>query len=394
MKRLSKKLAIRARALLRAWRNPAFPKLPQRRQRVTAAIMTRNSAERLPRLVSQLYAFVDEIIIGVDASSTDSTWRVARRWGDRVYRFSLSGHTAPARELAFEYATGDWILSIDDDELLEENFGEIVRDLIQRPGLTHAWVPRKWIVGQDPCRFLYEPPWYPDWQLRLFRNQKSLAYKPSAVHTGYRVLGPGIRETRAHLLHLEPLLLDAEGRRRKIERYRALGSSSAADLQFQVPPGAETRPTAMPRIRHRRPAGRGKTDKQQHRLPEALPWRWKAEVLSIDAVPRIAAGAVFIATIRVKNTGSLAWMPYNGSQLSLNLGNHLRDAHGNMLQFDRDRASVVEPVPPGTMTVFHVPVQAPTSPGTFIFEWDMISEGECWFAEAGGKSLSHTLIVE
>jgi hypothetical protein len=214
------------------------------------------------------------------------------------------------------------------------------------------------------------------------------------VHTGYRVLGPGIRDARAHLLHLEPMMLDAEGRNRKIDRYRTLGSTSLLDTQFQITPDAATRPAALPRIRTRGPAGRGKTFEKKRRLPASLPWRWKAEVVSIDAVPRVAAGARFVATIQVKNTGSLAWMPYNGAHLKLNLGNHLRDAHGNLVQYERDFAPVLEVVPPGAMTMFHVLIQAPMSPGAFVFEWDMISEGECWFADAGGKSLSHTLIVD
>src|SRR5687767_3332062 len=96
--------SIRRRFLRHVWGEP----------RLTAAVMTRNGGARLPRLLSQLSQFADEIVVGVDASSVDDTLKVAQRWADRIYRFKLSGHTGPARELVLKYATGDWILSVDD----------------------------------------------------------------------------------------------------------------------------------------------------------------------------------------------------------------------------------------------------------------------------------------
>jgi hypothetical protein len=375
--------SIRRRFLRHVWGEP----------RLTAAVMTRNGGARLPRLLSQLSQFADEIVVGVDASSVDDTLNVAQRWADRVYRFKLSGHTGPARELVLKYATGDWILSVDDDELVEEGFGGVVRDLVSNQAITHAWFLRKWIVSLEPCRFVYAPWWYPDWQRRLFRNDRTLVHKPSKVHTGYWVSGQGLYETRASILHLEPVLFDATARAKKVERYQRQGSNSAQDQYFFIPPDIATRDAVLPKIEAGTPFGLARVKRRIHRLPKVSSPQWGAEILSIDTASRAMPGEHVPATIRVRNSGGLTWMPHSGFSPFVSLGNHLRDAERNQLQREGDRFPVKAPVRPGSEAVFFITYRAPETPGTYIFEWDMISQGECWFSSLGSRTLSSTLSV-
>src|ERR1700752_3897656 len=100
------------------------------RPSLTVNILTRASCDRLTRLVSEISPFADEILIGVDAESTDGTFDLACSLADLVYGFRLPGTLSPARMLAFDYATGDWILSLDDDESLQENFVEFLPGLL------------------------------------------------------------------------------------------------------------------------------------------------------------------------------------------------------------------------------------------------------------------------
>lgn len=375
--------SIRRRFLRRVWGEP----------RLTAAVMTRNGGARLPRLLSQLSQFADEIVVGVDASSVDDTLKVAQRWADRVYRFKLSGHTGPARELVLKYATGDWILSVDDDELVEEGFGGVVRELVSNQAITHAWFLRKWIVSLEPCRFVYAPWWYPDWQRRLFRNDRTLVHKPSMVHTGYWVSGQGVCETRASILHLEPVAFDAAARAKKVEHYRAMGSNSADDRYFSIPPDVVTRGAVLPKIEVNTPLGLARVKRGVHRLPKASAPQWGAEILSIDTASRAMPGEHVPATVRVRNRGGLAWMPHAGFYPFVSLGTRLRDEQRNDVQQDGHRFPVKAPVKPGDEAVFFITYRVPETPGTYLFEWDMISEGECWFSNLGSMTLSSTLIV-
>ena len=60
----------------------------------------------------------DEIII-VDTGSEDDTVEIAKQYTDKVYFFKWCDSFAKARNFAKQYATGDWILSIDADEVLK-----------------------------------------------------------------------------------------------------------------------------------------------------------------------------------------------------------------------------------------------------------------------------------
>jgi hypothetical protein len=363
-----------------------------RPQRLSVAVVTKNSGQRLPRLLSQLTQLADEIVIGVDASSTDDTFEIATSWGDRVYRFSFEGHTAPARMLVLEYATGDWILSIDDDELLEDGFADVVRELISIPQITHAWFPRKQIVSLEPCAYAYTPTCYPDWQRRLFRNDRSLVHKPAIVHSGYWVSGPGAFDPRVSILHLEPLLLSAEGRQKKLEHYSAIGYTkpqvSRATMLL-----APTRPATLPRIELLQGMDRGVIDANTRHLSDGLRPGWGSEILNVDVVGRAEPRELVLGMVRARNTGTLAWFPNGHYPPTLSLGNHLLNECDKVLAFDRDRFGVAQIVPPGATADFIISFRAPKSPGSYVFEWDMVSEGECWFASIGSKTLRSKLVV-
>src|SRR5207244_2565755 len=92
----------------------------------------------------------------------------------------------------------DWILNLDDDEVPS---GALLAHLQELLGVdvTHWWLPRRWLVG-DVGMFLDEPPWVPDYQLRLYRNDPAtLRFLDEA---DLRVIREGLGEpappSRAH----------------------------------------------------------------------------------------------------------------------------------------------------------------------------------------------------
>jgi len=86
--------------------------------RLSACLIVKNEAAVLERCLRSIEALVDEIIV-VDTGSHDATARVARRCGARVHQFTWIDDFAAARNHAAKLATGDWILSIDADELVD-----------------------------------------------------------------------------------------------------------------------------------------------------------------------------------------------------------------------------------------------------------------------------------
>lgn len=50
-----------------------------------------------------------------------------------------------------------------------------------------------------------------------------------------------------------------------------------------------------------------------------------------------------------------------------------------MIQWDCERTPTLKVTPPGGETVYLHTFKAPTEPGDYLLEWDMVSEGDLWF---------------
>lgn len=84
-------------------------------------MIVKNEEETLSRCLDTIKDVVDEINI-VDTGSTDNTVEIAKKYTDRVFFFEWIGNFAAARNESFKYATKDYILYLDaDDVILEED---------------------------------------------------------------------------------------------------------------------------------------------------------------------------------------------------------------------------------------------------------------------------------
>lgn len=84
-------------------------------------MIVKNEEELLSRCLESAKDLVDEINI-VDTGSTDRTKEIAAQYTDRIYDFEWINNFAAARNESFKYATKDYILYLDaDDVILEED---------------------------------------------------------------------------------------------------------------------------------------------------------------------------------------------------------------------------------------------------------------------------------
>ena len=61
---------------------------------------------------------------------------------------------------------------------------------------------------------------------------------------------------------------------------------------------------------------------------------------------------------------------------------------------DNPRFPVRRPVDEGGRLTFLCNLRAPATPGRYILEWDMVNDGEAWFADLGGKTYRTSLDVD
>lgn len=86
---------------------------------ISLCMIVRDEALTLERCLRAVEPLVDEITI-VDTGSTDQTKSIARAFTDKVYDFTWTDDFSAARNAAFAYATGDYLLWLDADDVLEE----------------------------------------------------------------------------------------------------------------------------------------------------------------------------------------------------------------------------------------------------------------------------------
>lgn len=102
-------------------------------------------------------------------------------------------------------------------------------------------------------------------------------------------------------------------------------------------------------------------------------------------VPKyMEAGKTYTLQVRAKNTGSLAWTPEG----SFGLAYHWYDKNsGKTVVWDGTRDYVDYAVAPGQTYAFSLPVTAPSQPGVYTLEIDMVREGVTWFKNKGSPIL-------
>src|SRR6516165_11429836 len=85
--------------------------------RLSVAILAFNSVEYIEPLFHAVKLFADEVVVGVDASSSDTTEEICAHYADKLFRLEPIGTSERAIAWLNEQCTGDWILRLDDDEL-------------------------------------------------------------------------------------------------------------------------------------------------------------------------------------------------------------------------------------------------------------------------------------
>jgi glycosyltransferase involved in cell wall biosynthesis len=164
------------------------------RPRLSVVVVTRNEEERL-RACLESVAWADEIVV-VDAESDDKTVTIAREFTDHVVVRPWPGYAAQ-KNAALDLATGDWLLSLDADEVVSAELRAEVGRVLAADGPADGYaVPRRNIFWG---RWVRHGGLYPDWQARLFRRGRG-RFAARAVHESVTVDGR-VERLAGHLEH-------------------------------------------------------------------------------------------------------------------------------------------------------------------------------------------------
>ncbi|HKZ13354.1 MAG TPA: glycosyltransferase family 2 protein, partial [Solirubrobacterales bacterium] len=159
------------RALEGEARRVASAARPATGLRLSLCMIVRDEEEMLPRCLAAVRDAVDEIVV-VDTGSRDATVEVARSFGATVIERAWTGSFADARNASIEAASGDWLLFLDADEVLDPADAPLLRELTGR-----TWREAFYLVETNHTGELGDGTAVTHNALRLFRNRAEYRFE-------------------------------------------------------------------------------------------------------------------------------------------------------------------------------------------------------------------------
>ncbi len=110
---------------------------------VSLCMIVKNEEKVLGRCLSSVASLVDEIVIA-DTGSTDKTKEIAKSFTDRVYDFAWIDDFSAARNYSFSLATGDYIMWLDADDIVQPQEAEkwsVLKNTLKRESPNAVFCP-------------------------------------------------------------------------------------------------------------------------------------------------------------------------------------------------------------------------------------------------------------
>jgi Glycosyl transferase family 2 len=166
----------------------------QTRPRLSVVIITRNEIANIERCIRSV-SFANEVVV-LDHDSSDGTAQLARSLGAQVTVVMDWPGFGVQKNRALALATGQWVLSLDADEAVDDQLREQIQAVVQNAPTAAYMVPRK---TQFCGQWIRHCGWTPDHVLRLFPAGKA-QFSLDMVHEHVQTLLP-VKRLSASLLH-------------------------------------------------------------------------------------------------------------------------------------------------------------------------------------------------
>ena len=150
------------------------------REKLSVFVISYNRAAMLETCLRAV-SFADELIV-VDKSSTDASAAIAARYADWVEVVPWTPTVEDTRAFALSLCRHEWILFLDDDEIVSRATGPYLRGLLAHSEADiHAIPLRHYVLGVHDERAHY----WPEAHNRMFRRG-AISFIPT-VHGGARL---------------------------------------------------------------------------------------------------------------------------------------------------------------------------------------------------------------
>jgi MMP 1-O-methyltransferase len=382
--------------------------------KLSVAILAFNSASYVGTLLHAAKHFADELVVGVDTSSSDATEQICGEYADKLFRLEPIGSSERALAWLNEQCTSDWIFRLDDDELPSTALIRALPDLLRDREYTHYALPRRWIIDDSQSSWIGQHPWWPDWQIRLFRNIRSLLTYPGHLHSECLVQGAGGYVPEGSLYHYTLVYHSEKRRQERLQQYEQISPNNstphfyfpreaavvtrpipADDTPFRGHPGSVWPNTASrgQRARLRRVFGGPLTrtpyvtlnemDGARRETRHYPPEMFLAMVECLYCPEVTQPGRMFPVELQIHNDSPLVWRSVGLGNPTVTLSYHLIDATGQVYEYEGIRTNLPVTLRPGASVKVIAQVAAPWEQGDYRIRWDPIIEYVSWFSTHG-----------
>ncbi len=195
---------------------------------LSVAMITFNEERIIEKTLSAIHNWIDEIVV-VDSLSTDKTTEILECFNVNLYKEKWQGYSKQ-KNLAISKCTGNWILVLDADEVVTDLLRKEILDSIKTPGESMGFkIKRKFYLGK---RWIKYGGYYPDYQLRLFKNNSGAHFKPREVHESISLEG-NAGELQNPLEHYAYPNLKAYSK--ALDKYAELASVELKHRKYKLP---------------------------------------------------------------------------------------------------------------------------------------------------------------
>ena len=156
---------------------------------LSVIMIVKNEAASIGACLESVRVFADEMVVA-DTGSTDETVAIAESQGARVIHIPWNDDFAAARNRSMAAATGDWLLHMDADEVLDAEGAARLREVVAQDGCgadaielvianycddPRAW---RWVAVEPNAPYARGRAGYVRTELlRLFRNRMGFEYR-------------------------------------------------------------------------------------------------------------------------------------------------------------------------------------------------------------------------
>jgi SAM-dependent methyltransferase len=120
-----------------------------------------------------------------------------------------------------------------------------------------------------------------------------------------------------------------------------------------------------------------------HALPES---GYVADIHVAGLPEMVSAGESVTVQVAVTNRSNVVWPHDIPGGRHISIANHWLNSDGSIAASDDGRAYLSATLAPGGVEEVLLTVRAPSAPGAYLLEVDLVQERICWFAEKGSQT--------